>query len=857
MRRAPAPPRAARRAQAPAWRRRPRGTGTLALACLLALAPTAARAWESECRPDPAPYGGAATGHDMSICRGEDAPFCEPGLGFARGAQLGEHARIVREALRAAGLSSFGDRAFELAYWSDRHTVLTGDPGSPMQTLPTIAPARIGRMSAQVTRTLSIPAFAQVPDGSHSLGDFLFGNEHCPVGGLPRRPGVDNRACHTFATHMGMINSSHFVPQARDAYARYHAAAAAVARRCAALDEALAGMTHPYLVEHGPAMVQSCEREALALEAVGSHFLADALSTGHMWERWGSPLAPPTPALRHDAVVVAIVSGFIHGWRSVVRDILPVDPLELQHDRLCLAGPGDDGDADAVRWRRAGQAPVLGGGDLYLLPCTAFDRSRDHAVSTGAQYGRQYRRLLACAGRGFAEIYDLGPRTQGPRPEPQSTQLRELDRDVTSSSSDVCWESRVTNRSFRAGWDGTFDLTDPGRVTRLALRVAVGRTGATTGPSDSEIAVTRDRMRVQLAEMGLHVVRRARAAADDTDLATLGDGPMRRFLGYERNSDRRAEIASAPFLDGADPSEWRDSPGASCRADADCPSGEVCDPTAVALVGGPACVRHEASILRAFRPGELAYHCAHVTRDDLDAAREQCRLLGGAACEACADNLLPHLRNACNASSYAAAVAAGQTDHGSACDALREARVVSAAPAAVYRPHRRGDGAAARAAAVELCAAEPEPDLDGAVFLPPSSGPPPPPTASDVLDRIAGYFENNAFCGPVSDVAYWRYAHAPSDPHTHTFYVETTTYTDLPRVVPADRFAFERIAPCEPSGAVVEAAAPQDTDGDGVPDTLRIDWTPSSVAADEICLRVRSIDPGAATVTGLRFGFNP
>lgn len=809
---------------------------------VLALA-SDARAWESECRPVAEPFGGVATGHDMSICAGTSRPFCDSGVAFARGAQLGEHARIARDALRVAGLASIADESFDLSFYAGAHTVMMGTEGDPTRTTPSEAPARIGRMDRLVTRTTSIASFAQVPDGSHSLGDFLYGNEHCPVAGLPRTPGAGNRACHDFALHMGMINSSHFLPQARDVYTLYHMAAVSLAIRCEDLSGRLAGVTNDLLLADAAAIVQSCEREALAVEAVGQHFLADAFSTGHMWERWGSPEVPPRPDLRYDASVVAIVSGFAHGWRSVIRPrSIPVP----EHDRLCLAGPAGGDDVDSVRWRRFGTAATHGGGDLYLLPCSAYGADRAHAVSTGDLYARQRDRMLACMGHGFGDVYDAGPRTRGPRSGTETT----LDPLVTGVASNICWESRVTNRSFRNGLDGFVDLVDPSRTARAFVAIGVSRTGAAMVVDPDHADVVDDRLRLDLGAMGVEIVRRAERDPDGIDLASLDAGPMRRLLGYERNSDRAGDVARLAFLEAADPSVWSEAPGAVCTSDADCPSGSVCDPTAPATSGGPSCVRHEASILRAFRLGELPRYCASTTAADLRAARDHCRAFGGERCDACAMVHLPHLRNACDASSYASAEAAGRTELESVCDALRGAGAIATTPVAVYAPYRPRDVAMARVAALALCT-EPERETPAASWLPAGAAPPAP----GPLGHVSG-FANSGYCGPVSGSFWWRGTHDPSPAHTHTYRVYTTEFTDLPDSVPIDRFSLERVAPCAIDGSVVDVGRAFDGDGDMVTDALVYDYTPSTVLSEELCLRVRALDPDAPDVTGLVFLYN-
>lgn len=91
--------------------------------------------------------------------------------------------------------------------------------------------------------------------------------------------------CHEYFPHIGMLNSNHMVPQARRFYDHYHRLALQRAAQCATVFDDLSAAHRdrfrPYVL--------ACEKQALALEAVGQHFLQDAWSMGHMWERWGGP----------------------------------------------------------------------------------------------------------------------------------------------------------------------------------------------------------------------------------------------------------------------------------------------------------------------------------------------------------------------------------------------------------------------------------------------------------------------------------------------------------------------------------------------------------------------------------------
>ena len=84
---------------------------------------------------------------------------------------------------------------------------------------------------------------------------------------------------------MGAVNSNHFLPQAYDAYRHYHELAMQHAKTCQEASEAMSPENRAFHRES----LRACERMALTYEAFGQHFLQDAWSMGHMWERWGSP----------------------------------------------------------------------------------------------------------------------------------------------------------------------------------------------------------------------------------------------------------------------------------------------------------------------------------------------------------------------------------------------------------------------------------------------------------------------------------------------------------------------------------------------------------------------------------------
>jgi hypothetical protein len=122
-----------------------------------------------------------------------------------------------------AGLPLLGPHDF--SYYTDKSFILDAPP-------LTIEPTGPGAMLRHVQRPFSIPEFAEVPDGSYSLSDYLLGNEHCIVQHSAKLTADDIEACHSYFHHIGPVNSTHFSPQNRHMYRLYHGMALAVAQRC-------------------------------------------------------------------------------------------------------------------------------------------------------------------------------------------------------------------------------------------------------------------------------------------------------------------------------------------------------------------------------------------------------------------------------------------------------------------------------------------------------------------------------------------------------------------------------------------------------------------------------------------------
>lgn len=682
---------------------------------LLVLASTAARAWESECRADPA----SATVRDSttmsrSICAGASTDFCVEGLEAARGAMLGEHALLTRLSMRWANVpATLLDEQDVLRYYGD---------GAMVQGVPSVEPAATGKMSTRIgpsglRRRLTIPEFSQVPDVSHSLSDFLAGNEHCPLAFAELHDGTRDAldACHTFAKHMGVVNSGHFGDQVKELYTQYHSHALDVARKCRAMNDqfAVARDAGHFASSAMEQVIPACEREAMVLEAVASHFLADAWSTGHMWQRWGSPVQPTTTDGYLRAHMVAAASGIIHGYRAVARG--SIFTSGNQHDQLCMPGAFPDEPGQSVRFVQPqfNATPHEGGGDLYALACQALDPDATPPAavlpftpvtdaqpatglgleSTERPWSYQYKRMMTCLARSARDVYAAGPRhASNGELRPWAVTSAQLETSIIDSTNDVgsiseCWGARVTNASMVLGLRlGDADLT-ASRTGRMAMNLLPTAAQQRGDPGFFQTLVgllpkQNNALRVQLTRFA--ALARARGPGG-TDVAELSGNGLDVLLGFQanRNAVPLLRQGGVAYLERPTRAQWSDEGGLACTTDKDCARAgatdhAVCDRFGHSPADGgftPRCTNVEAATLRAFHGAELPYYCAADTPERLLKARDACRGKPATSveCEACVELHLPHLRNACDPGE-------GFIDYRtnrSACDVLLDAGVSS------------------------------------------------------------------------------------------------------------------------------------------------------------------------------------
>ena len=343
-----------------------------------------ARAYDSLCRVPGSPEATSAGALDL----GTDD--CPEGPGAAQGrwrvgsgeASLDEHRQILERSMRMAGipaesLSTINLRIFsaDSTVTSVHNTVFADD------TLPSVNPVAFDAADAAHSRHYIVDEMAQLPDFSYSLWDWSQGNETCPLGG-----GIDPILCHGFKTHMGAANSNHFVPQADNFYNRLHAMAIARAGECRAMHQAIGGEDARFA-----GYIKQCEYEALTIEAEAQHFLQDAWSSGHMWQRWGStdinafptasyPTGLPTfEVQRRIAVAVAAVSGLIHGAQALMGGC----------DRMCC--PDNN-----TRFVQNGVVVAGMAGDLHLNDLVLGD----------SRFAAQRDRLFSCTTASVRQVYD-------------------------------------------------------------------------------------------------------------------------------------------------------------------------------------------------------------------------------------------------------------------------------------------------------------------------------------------------------------------------------------------------------------------------------------------------------------------
>lgn len=525
---------------------------------LVVLLPLPALAWDSVCYE---PGGRSCT------------PFAGPQT--ARNRWVGpsdEHRQLFEQTRAQAGLPLAVSDPQTLTVFTSSATVDIG--GTPA---PTLQPAPFEQTTRTQARTFTVPELAQLPDFSYALWDWASGHETCPLA-----DGTDATLCHDFASHMGPVNSNHFVPQSQRLYARIHALALARAAECRPLATAVQGRF--------PEVSRACEVEALALEAVGQHFLQDAWSMGHMWQRWGSSTLEDFPGAtveekRDRAVLSALVSGFVHGARGVLQ-ALPTWTTYDVNDAMCA--PHDD-----VRFVAKDGLVSHAVGDLYVSQMTAA----------------QKQRFFDCATSGLLQVYQATGMSLGALGQPAQG-LSSVD-----PTSDHCFGQRATNEAIVRGMAIQLKVIGLQTTIPLDARFASWMVPQVARASGKVPVAKKTKNEFRLSLERVTTLARL-TAKDDPQGTSLAEGGLGDFMGVGPNGAY------------ASPAAYEDPP---------LPWGPTGPPRAVTLA-------------RVFHVAHAKEWCAATTLAQLDAlkAHAQDPMLDAtsktAACTACTELATRHLR---------------------------------------------------------------------------------------------------------------------------------------------------------------------------------------------------------------------
>jgi hypothetical protein len=552
----------------------------------LAMTAGSASAFESVCFQYPDPT------LEPAALRTTAAPSCEPAAGPNTARQrwvgnLDEH-RALWEATRVrARLPDALAGNFTLPVFTSQGTVAVGN-----QEVPSLVPVEFAAAERLQLRTFSLGELTQLPDFSYALWDWATGHETCPLGAV----GVDAEKCHDFASHMGPVNSNHFLPQAGAFYAHYHALALGRAAACRRLGDALGAHAARF-----SAYVRACEVQALALEAVGQHYLQDAWSSGHMWERWGAPdlsgfEGAGTEDQRERAVLVALVAGLIHGARGVLQKAPEWSGYDV-NDALCAPHP-----AVELVAHDGQRAAAVG----------------DHYAQRLDEPGLQRQRFFACAVSGMRQVYEATSRAHGPLAEP----VGDVSVDPVGAG---CFGQRITNRALLTAMGIQFrvsgrqvDLPLDGRTVGFIIPRVAQQTGGVAVESR-----LKNRFRLELMRM----VSVARVVATDAPEGTeLATGRLRSFLGAQPNGAHLIQegVPLASYLDP--PLPWPEPAGAA-----------------------PLEAVRARALARTFHRAHAEEFCQRTGEADLALLRQRAQAQAGTdlaqgACGACSEVIVRHLR---------------------------------------------------------------------------------------------------------------------------------------------------------------------------------------------------------------------
>jgi len=361
------------------------------------------------------------------------------GVAGAREIWVGEHVALMDQALQANGLKP----------WRDYHSLEVWTRGGEAQAqVDTLLPPEDwswGEVQAKQHRGMDLQMFANLPDVSYSLSDWVLGNERCPLQYSERHgDSITDEACFKYIRGwLSSLNSTHFLPQAEASWDWYHQLALATANRCVDLKKDLDTLEYDEDSAYGKRIekfVRECEVEALAYEGVAGHYLQDAWSSGHTWHRWGSPDVDwwLDNTGSWDPVTYASVVGFRSGIiHSIESTYFPFEDAMCAPDDEVQVVPGWGGAGD--RFNVVGdyyvdQVPGKKQ-DVWLKRCT---------------YGsvREVAEILEDG------VLNLKPKATGILP-------------TSSTWSASCFDQRATNRAFivgdNLGSEGSYAVRVAGR----------------------------------------------------------------------------------------------------------------------------------------------------------------------------------------------------------------------------------------------------------------------------------------------------------------------------------------------------------------------------------------------------------
>jgi len=536
-----------------------------------------------------------------SVCHLPDGTKCKDGYQPPRNRwnnEESEHGVIFADALARSGLPSRLGDDFSLRTFAQDLT-LTGEATG--LTYDSVKPVDFGAERTR-TRTMSVPEFAALPDFSYSLTDWVTGNEGCDP-----YSDTDFERCHQFTTHMGALNSSHFVPQSRRFYEHYHLLALDRAAACAALEDSLEA-AQPGAADRFESVLLACETEAMVLEAIGQHYLQDAWSMGHMWERWGGPELADHPEGLAAAQVIGATAGIIHGAKALIP--FADDPMCAPHEDVTYLDETD-------------LSEVHGAGDLFWASFLEDGENPLHTEQTAA--------LLGCTINSMREVYEQTHQRHGLMLE-STDALADLSRDPMS---DACWGQRATNRAVATGFNlhllGSAPLTSPVLIPSAFADLLSSLTPYSAIFSGGELLTSSQRAQYQrdtLHNFG-HAQFRARKAPDDTDLA---EGGMLPILGSEVNSHyERGEL-----IDGSAPAAYLEPE----------------------LPWGLRSTDDRATLLHlGFATSHAADRCLDLNASDLEQLQREATVAQGttdaaAACGLCTQMVSPFIRIGASATDY-------------------------------------------------------------------------------------------------------------------------------------------------------------------------------------------------------------